>query len=269
MILVAGHYCHDTLIGNAGSAQALGGSAAYASAILDALAEPHEVIAKVGGDFRYAALVSHQPLVVPGRTTAFVDDDRGGERRQRVEAVAPPIEPFELQGRFELGIACAVAGELPLRTLLRMRELCGVLVADAQALLRAISPSGEVTLQPPAPPALEALDCLKASRHEAALLDVQALRERVLLLITDGARGCDVLGRDVEAHVPAFPAEEKDPTGAGDCFLAGFAAGLLRGKDPVRAARAGAWCGARAVEQVGVPRLTPAQASAARALASA
>jgi 1D-myo-inositol 3-kinase len=267
VILVAGHYCHDTLIGNAGTTQALGGSAAYASAILDALGEPHALIAKVGRDFRYPAQVSHAAAVVGGRTTAFVDDYRAGERRQRVEAVAPAIEPFELEGRFELGIACAVAGELPLRTLLRMRELCGVLVADAQALLRAVSPSGELTLQPADPAALEALDCLKASRHEAALLDVQALRERMTLLITDGARGCDVLGRGLAAHVPAFPAEEKDPTGAGDCFLAGFAAGLLGSGDPLRAARAGAYCGARAVEHEGIPRLTPAQASAARALA--
>jgi 1D-myo-inositol 3-kinase len=266
VILVAGHYCHDTLVGNAGETRALGGSAAYASAILDALAEPHAVIAKVGSDFRYAAQVSHAPCVVAGRTTAFVDEYRAGERRQRVEAVAPPIEPSDLAGRFELGIACAVAGELPTRSLLRMRELCGLLVADAQALLRAISPSGEVTLRPADPAALEALDCLKASRHEAALLDVDALRERMTLLITDGARGCDLLGPHLRVHVPAFPAEEKDPTGAGDCFLAGFAAALLRSGDPVRAARAGACCGARAVEQVGVPRLTPAQASAARAL---
>ncbi|HEY6908086.1 MAG TPA: PfkB family carbohydrate kinase [Myxococcales bacterium] len=268
MILVAGHYCHDTLVGNAGSAQALGGSAAYASAILDALGEPHRVIAKVGGDFRYAAQVSHAPVVVAGRTTAFVDDYRGGERRQRLEAAAPPIEPSELEGRFDLGIACGVAGELPLRTLLRMREICGVLVADAQALLRAVSPGNELLLRPPDPAALETLDCLKASRREAALLDLRELKKRMILLITDGSRGCEVLGRGLEAHVPAFPAEEKDPTGAGDWFLAGFAAGLVRGHGAVAAARVGAYCGARAVEQVGVPRLTPAQASAARALAS-
>ncbi|HET7787465.1 MAG TPA: PfkB family carbohydrate kinase [Myxococcales bacterium] len=267
MILVAGHYCHDTLIGNAGSARALGGSAAYASAVLDALGEPHQVVAKVGADFLYAAQVSHPPAVVAGRTTAFVDDDRAAERRQWVEAAAPPIEPSDLQGRFDLGIACAVAGELPLRTLLRMRELCGILVADAQALLRSISRSGELTLRPADPAALETLDCLKASRQEAALIDVQALRRRMTVLVTDGARGCDVLGRDLEVHVAAFPAQEKDPTGAGDRFLAGFAAALLRGNDPVAAARLGAYCGARAVEQVGVPRLTPAQAREARALA--
>ena len=55
------------------------------------------------------------------------------------------------------------------------------------------------------------------------------------------------------------------PTGAGDCFLAGFAAGLARGLDPLRAARIGAYCGARAVEQIGVPRLTKVQAAEALA----
>ena len=54
-ILVAGHYCHDTLLSNAGEHHALGGSAAYASAILDALGEPCTVAAKVGEDFLYAA----------------------------------------------------------------------------------------------------------------------------------------------------------------------------------------------------------------------
>jgi len=42
-ILVAGHYCHDTLIGNDSIHRTLGGSAAYVSAILQALGEAHAV----------------------------------------------------------------------------------------------------------------------------------------------------------------------------------------------------------------------------------
>ncbi|HZX95347.1 MAG TPA: PfkB family carbohydrate kinase [Myxococcales bacterium] len=263
MILVAGNYCHDTLISTTGVEQALGGSAAYASAILDALGEPHAVVSKAGSDFRYAARVSQQPRIVPGRTTAFVDDYSAGERRQRVDAVAPAIEPADLDGRYELGIACAIAGELPPRTLLRMRELCRILVGDAQALLREISAEGEVTLRRPQPQMLESLDFLKASREESALLEVKALPPRLTLIVTDGPRGCDLMTAGSALHVPALPAQEKDPTGAGDCFLAGFAAGLARGLDPARAARIGAYCGARAVEQIGVPRLTRDEARTA------
>jgi len=263
VILVAGHYCHDTLLGNAGEHRALGGSAAYASAILDALGEEHRVVAKVGDDFLYAKEVSRKPQVAPGRTTAFIDDYRGRERQQRVEAVAPPLEPADLDGDYAVALACAVAGELPLRTLWRMREISRTVIADAQSILREIAADGTVTLRAPDPEALEAIDFLKASRGEAQALDLMSLRQRLTLLITDGPGGCIVLGPRAHLHVPAEPAEERDPTGAGDCFLAGFAAGLARGSPLERAVRLGAWCGARAVEQVGVPRLDAAAARAA------
>lgn len=262
-ILVAGHYCHDTLIGNAGAHRALGGSAAYAAAVLDALGETCRVVAKVGDDFLYGKEVSHPPLVVPGRTTAFVDDYRGAERRQRVEAVAPPILPEDLEGEHEVGMACAVAGELPLPSLRRLRRISRVVVADAQSIIREISPGGEVLHRPPEAGALDAIDFLKASQAEARALDLESLRRRMTLLITDGPRGCKILSPDGEVQVPAEPAEERDPTGAGDCFLAGFAAGLARGLSPEGAARLGAFCGARAVEQVGVPRLDPEAVQAA------
>jgi 1D-myo-inositol 3-kinase len=261
MILIAGHYCHDTLLSNAGTFRALGGSAAYASAVLDALGEPYQVAAKAGPDFLYAAQVTQQPRIVPGqKTSSFVDDYRSGERREHVDAVCEPLEPANLHGSFEVGIACAVSGEVPPRTLARIREISRVVLADAQGLLREITPSGEVILRPLHPDAARQIDFLKASRSEAALLDVASLRKVLTLIVTDGPRGCTIVDASRETHVPAFPADEKDPTGAGDCFLAGFAAGIARRFDALKAARIGAYCGARAVEQVGVPRLTSAQA---------
>ena len=261
-ILVVGHYCHDTLVRNASVDEVLGGSSAYASAVLDALGEPHEVVAKVGDDFRHGDEVSHKPAVVPGRTTAFIDDYRGVVRTEHVDAVAPAIEPDELHGAWDVGLACAIAGEIPLRTLQRLRRISRILVADAQSILREVTAGGQVVLRPPAPAAIAALDVLKASREEAEVLDVPALRRRLTVIVTDGPRGCAVLRRDSELGVAAYPAEEKDATGAGDCFLAGVAAGLARGLPIEEAARLGAWCGARAVEHVGVPRLSPGEWSA-------
>jgi 1D-myo-inositol 3-kinase len=252
-ILVAGHYCHDTVLSNAGTHRALGGSAAYASAVLEAFREPYELAAKVGEDFLYAAQVAKKPRIVAGRTTSFVDDYRSGERRERVEAVCEPLTPGDLQGSFDVGIACGVCGEVPPPTLARIREISRVTMADAQSLMREITPDGEVRLKPVLP---EGLEFLKASRAEAALLDVETLRQRLTLLVTDGPLGCTIVNREAEVHVPAFPAVERDPTGAGDCFLAGFAVGIARGLPVGKAARMGAWCGARAVESIGVPRLT-------------
>ena len=263
MILIAGHYCHDVLLTADGKeTRTLGGSAAYGAAILDAFGEPYAVAAKVGADFRYAELLTHPPRIVPGRSTSFVDDYRGDERREWVEALCEPLLPADLpEGRFAVGIAFGVAGEVPPPVLVRMRELCGVLVADAQSLMREIDASGEVYLRPPDPLALARLDWLKASRKEAAYLNLDELRQRMGVIVTDGPRGCTLLTANGGAHVPAAPASEVEPTGAGDCFLAGFVLGLARGKAPDEAARLGAWCGARAIEHVGVPRLTAAEVS--------
>lgn len=266
MILVAGHYCHDTILSNTGTWRALGGSAAYACAIFDALEQPYEVAAKAGPDFLYAGEVTKPPLIVPGaRTSSFIDDYRTGGRRDSASAVCEPIFPHELRGAYLIGIACGVTGEVPLPTLRRMRQICRVVVADAQSLLREVAPSGEVLLRPMPEEAAAHLDFLKASRNEASLLEVERLRERVTLLITDGPRGCALLTAANETHIPALDAMERDPTGAGDCFLAGFATGLARGLTPEAAARIGVYCGARAVEQLGVPRLTPVQAREALA----
>lgn len=260
MILLAGHYCHDTLLSNAeGGAtrehRALGGSSAYASAILEAAGAPYEVIAKVGPDFLYAAQVHRPARVVAGaRTTSFVDDYRGGARTSRVTARCEPIAPGDLPGRAEISIACGIAGEIGAATLQRLRAISDVVLADAQGLLRRIGPDGEVTLGPLPDGAAAQLDVLKASREEAALLDVAALRQELTLLVTDGPRGSTVLTRGEEVHLAAVPAGEVDATGAGDCFLAGVALGLHRGLSLVEAARLGNLCGALAVAQVGIPR---------------
>jgi len=265
-ILVAGHYCHDTILGNGSVHRALGGTAAYAPAILDALGVPYEVVAKVGTDFLYAAAVPREPIVVPGPTTSFVGDYRGAERTERVDAVTPPIEPGDLRGEWDIGVAGAIAGEVPLRTLRRLREISRMVIADAQSIVREISPRGKVILRPPAAGALEAIDVLKASHKEAEVLDVPALRKKLILLVTDGPRGCTIFRGKSELQVAAYPARERDPTGAGDCFLAGLAVGLSRGLPLEAAARIGAWCGARAVEHVGVPRLTAEEARVASEL---
>ncbi|MCX7855086.1 MAG: PfkB family carbohydrate kinase [Anaerolineae bacterium] len=58
-----------------------------------------------------------------------------------------------------------------------------------------------------------------------------------ILAITRGARGCSVYADGRVWHLPAFPAQEVDPTGAGDIFAAVFFTRLWRGDDPVQAAR--------------------------------
>jgi 1D-myo-inositol 3-kinase len=259
-VLVAGHYCHDTIVDKDGTEHtALGGAAAYASAILSALEVDFLVVAKAGDDFRYGSLVANPPRLVPGsRTTAFLEDYRGSERAGTLLSFAPAIEPADLgEDRCAVGIACGIAGEIGASTLARLRDLSQIAIGDAQAFVRGFDAGGRVFHREPDPEiraGIDRLDWLKLSRSEAAVLHPRTLRCGTL--VTDGEHGCVMVQEGRETRVPAFPTREVDPTGAGDCFLAGFAVGLLRGWDPVESARLGAYCGALAVAQRGVPRLT-------------
>jgi ribokinase len=58
-----------------------------------------------------------------------------------------------------------------------------------------------------------------------------------VLFITLGARGALVIDGNRRAHIPGQPAQEVDPTGAGDTFCGATLAGLARGESPVMAAR--------------------------------
>ncbi len=71
------------------------------------------------------------------------------------------------------------------------------------------------------------------------------------VVIKMGPKGCMVAHDGVCTQVPAYPANVKDTTGAGDCWDAGFIAALSCGKDPVAAAQIGCACAAFGIEAVG------------------
>lgn len=65
------------------------------------------------------------------------------------------------------------------------------------------------------------------------------------LVLKAGKDGCCVYSRDGDfLRIPAYPVEEVDPTGAGDCFDAGFLCGLLEGLPLPDCARMAAAAGA-------------------------
>jgi 1D-myo-inositol 3-kinase len=267
-IVVAGHYCHDTLVGKEGAVhRVLGGSAAYAASMLRSLGVRFRVIAKVGEDFLYGDEVAAKPLVLAGvRTTSFVDDYTGVERIQTCHPSCDPILPGDVDGDADVAIACAIAGEVPPATLLELRRRNRVLLADAQGLIRSFGPAGQVTNLPlretPFADSLASIDYLKISAEEARGSDLAWLARRTRVVVTEGKHGCTLYGGGAPLHVDGVPAQERDSTGAGDCFLAGFGAGLAR-RMPIEAAlKLGNLCGALAVESVGVPRISPAELTA-------
>jgi len=51
-----------------------------------------------------------------------------------------------------------------------------------------------------------------------------------LVVLKKGKKGCTIFLKEDKIDIPAFSIEEIDPTGAGDCFDAGFLCGLAEGK---------------------------------------
>jgi ribokinase len=131
--------------------------------------------------------------------------------------------------------------------------------ASVRAAQLARSGGATVVVNPaPVGPGAEALlavaDVVVVNRPEAAALGLEP-SDRVV--VTLGPKGVAVAGE----HIPAFPADAVDPTGAGDAFVAGLACGLHEGMDLLDAARLGAAAGACAVEVAGAEPSLPTRAA--------
>ena len=81
------------------------------------------------------------------------------------------------------------------------------------------------------------------------------------VMITRGGEGVTIVARGAEAvHVPAFPVQPVDTTGAGDSFNSALAVALAEGKDLAAAARFAAAAGAFTVTRPGVIPALPTRA---------
>ncbi len=102
--------------------------------------------------------------------------------------------------------------------------------------------------------AIPSIDDLQAVYPGAS---AQELADRLLdqgprtVVLKMGQNGCLVAQGHDRIQVPIFPAKVVDTTGAGDCWDAGFMAGLASGEDIVTAARIGNACAAFCIEAVG------------------
>ena len=93
----------------------------------------------------------------------------------------------------------------------------------------------------------ELLQLTAASALNEAIDQLLARRPGRVIAVTRGAEGCSIYTSDGQIDAAGFRAREIDPTGAGDCFDAGFITALLEGKTLAEAAQRGNACGALTV----------------------
>jgi sugar/nucleoside kinase (ribokinase family) len=70
-------------------------------------------------------------------------------------------------------------------------------------------------------------------------------------VVTDGPNGAFVRYEGATSHVPAFPCQPKDLTGAGDMFAGAFLYGITHGYQPEVAARGANYMSMKVISQVG------------------
>jgi sugar/nucleoside kinase (ribokinase family) len=97
--------------------------------------------------------------------------------------------------------------------------------------------------------ASEAQAITKAKDAPSAFAALKSLVPQAI--VTDGPSGAHVRYGGVEAHVPAFPCQPKDLTGAGDMLAGAFLYGVTHGVAPEKALRAANYLAMKVITQFG------------------
>lgn len=258
--LLLGHFTRDVL---PDGATAPGGTSLYAALTVHRLGRrvgvvsaPAELPADWPGAIAVAFLDGMTPPTFENRYTPVGRQQILHATTQPISRelippawrAAPIVHVGPLLGELDEAIVCAFPGAL--------------LGVTPQGWMRAWDepvPS-QVRYQPwrPAPDLLRRIDALVLS-----IEDVQGDEELVagyarycrLVALTRGARGATLFLHGQPTHVPAFPAVERDPTGAGDVFAAALLVRLSETGDPLEAARFAACVAAASVEGDGASRI--------------
>jgi sugar/nucleoside kinase (ribokinase family) len=253
-----------------------GGSALYAGLFAHRQGLRVGLLTSYGPDFPFDVLPPEiEVIAVPASaTTRFALDYRPEGRRLTLRERAARLEAAHVPPHFaEAGLAylCPVADEVA-PALVRAFPDAAVGVG-AQGWCRVWDREGTVAMRPwPDPaPILARAQALFLSSDDVAGWETQALalyQDVPLGALTFAERGA-VLFVNGERHViPAAPAVEVEPTGAGDVFAAAFLVRYNASGDPFEAASYAAVAGALTVEAAGIAGVPTAERLAERWRAS-
>ena len=249
-----------------------GGSALYAGLAAHRQGLRVGLLTSFGPDFPRQVIPPEIDVVnVPSpATTRFAIRYETGGRTLVLEARAAGLAPFHLPERFAsagLAYLAPVADEVA-------RDLAaafpdGAVGLGAQGWCRQWDREGLVTMRPwPDPePVLARAQALFLSSDDVAGWEerAMALYQHVPLgALTFAARGALLFVNGERVAVDPVPAQEVDPTGAGDVFAAVFLMRYNATGDPFEAAAHAAAAGALTVEAPGVAGVPTAEALEAR-----
>jgi sugar/nucleoside kinase (ribokinase family) len=274
-LAVVGHLSRDLLITQGFRKELLGGGTAYASLGV-ALGADTGIVSVVGADFEdeYRQALSRMGLNTQGLhtrgecSTRFINEyDELGVRSQRVEAIAPSIEPSDLlDTHLQARVIhfCPLTQDEILPECFRTTRFTGSFVSlDAQGFLRGLDgdkvvPSWWSTRNE----ILQLVDVVKfddaelksAVDHtdEAAAAKFLLRRGPEIVIVTHERSGARIYSSEEHATIPLVIADRVvDTTGCGDTFVIGFLLEYQRTGDIQRAGLFGATCASFNLEHEG------------------
>ena len=256
----------------------------------DVLHLPTGIVHTVGGAGLYTALAAAQagarvtlcapyPQPLPGEFNAAaarltwigpsIDADalprlaiahHGGGKATLLDAAwgaEAQLEPAHLPARlpdFDAVHIAALSSAARMLTFARACRERGARFISAGTYFRLVQNSPDVVHE-----LIDACDGFFMNDNEARGLfgSVEAAHSthKRLLFVTLGADGAQVCTNSAHTHLPAPPAHEGDPTGAGDTFCGTTLTMLARGASPVNAAAAGCAAASRMIEAPGPAQL--------------
>ncbi|MBA7637473.1 Ribokinase [subsurface metagenome] len=266
-ILITGHCTHDIIVRKDKKFFRLGGPPAYISRLLENLNRRarnkgrsyvnYAIVSKVGPDFKYFSQLSQKPILATKPTTCFVHRYKSSERVMQIKSICEPIFSKDIRYKSKVGLVAGVIREVLPETIERLSSLCQIIFCDVQGFIRKVDQLGRVYHVDLANTEfydlLPKIDFLRLNRLESQFVKLKEISRKTIVLLTKGKDGCSIFEKGKELEIPTRELPEKDPTGAGDFFMGGFAYGILRGYSLKRCAQIANYCGGLAVRRIGVP----------------
>lgn len=210
------------------------------------------IVEREGIDTSYLLRDPHKPTGV-----ALITVDDAGQNNIVVvpgaNSCLSPEDILNARPAFANASLLLLQLEIPIETVHQAVEM-----AQEQRVQVILNPAPARELDPAL---LASIDYLVPNQNELELLTgstsvqegVEKLRASGVhqVVVTLGEEGAYTAGESGEQYIPAFSVDPVDTTAAGDAFMGGFSAGILRGLTPARAAVWGSAAGALAVTRQG------------------
>ena len=272
-LLIVGHVTRDYIVTHPDVRDdtRLGGSASFAARVAATLGIRTALVTVAPEDFALMAPLRKLPMLsihaAPSADVTEFELDYTGSRRKvilrsRARRLAISDVP-EAWLASPMTYVANVAGECDRELIEGLRA--PIICAELQGWLRRPGPAGAVepmvadeVTRPPR--GLNAAVFSEEDHPHAERLAEHLALSGLTVALTRSSRGATIRQGGQRWDVPASPAREVDPTGAGDVFGIALTVSLSRGASAPEAARAAAAIAARVVEGPGLGNLTPEDA---------